>query len=76
MFRSEENLSRKLVRVEGQSFEGWGCSECAWVFNPSGPPLKRASQSWDANSSERCSLNFRVISSNDLPTVGERSEAC
>jgi serine/threonine protein kinase len=21
-----------------ESFRGWGCSECAWVFSPSGPP--------------------------------------
>ena len=35
-----ESLSRKLVWVEGQSVNGWeGCSECAWVFIPSGPPL-------------------------------------
>jgi hypothetical protein len=27
--------SRKLVLVEGQSFVRWGCTECAWVFNPS-----------------------------------------
>jgi hypothetical protein len=31
-------MRRKLVWVEEQRFSGWGCSECAWVFNPSGPP--------------------------------------
>jgi hypothetical protein len=30
-------MRRKLVRVERQTFQGWACSECAWVFNPSGP---------------------------------------
>jgi rubredoxin len=39
MFISQGNLSRKVVWVEGESFEGWGCSECTWVFNPSGPPV-------------------------------------
>jgi hypothetical protein len=29
-------MSRKLVWVEQQRFQGWGCSECAWVFNSSG----------------------------------------
>ncbi|MGA7854023.1 MAG: hypothetical protein WCA15_11915 [Candidatus Acidiferrales bacterium] len=29
---------RELVWVERQNFQGWACSECAWVFNPSGPP--------------------------------------
>ena len=40
--RGEEGLSRKLVRVKGESFEGWGCSDCAWVFNPSGLPVGRS----------------------------------
>ena len=30
---------RKLVWVEEQGFEGQGCSECSWVFNPSCPPV-------------------------------------
>ncbi len=34
----QENSSRELVWIEGQIVEGWGCSECSWVFNPSGPP--------------------------------------
>ena len=32
-----EARRRKLVRVEIQNFQGWVCSECAWVFKPSGP---------------------------------------
>jgi rubredoxin len=39
LHESQEISFRKLVRVEGQSFAGWGCSECGWVFNPSGPPV-------------------------------------
>ena len=31
-------MRRKLVWLEEERFWGWGCSECAWVFNPSGPP--------------------------------------
>ena len=31
-------MRRKLVWVEEQHFWGFGCSECAWVFNPSGSP--------------------------------------
>lgn len=27
-------MSRKLVWIERQRFRGWGCSECAWIFNP------------------------------------------
>jgi hypothetical protein len=31
-------MRRKLVWIEEPRFWGWGCSECAWVFNVSGPP--------------------------------------
>lgn len=32
-----EARRRKLVPIETQNFQGWVCSECAWVFKPSGP---------------------------------------
>jgi hypothetical protein len=38
MLHDEESSSRELVWIEGQNVEGWGCSECAWVFNRFGPP--------------------------------------
>jgi hypothetical protein len=30
--------TRKLIWIEENRFGGWGCSECPWVFNPSGSP--------------------------------------
>jgi hypothetical protein len=32
-------MRRKLVWIDELRFRGWGCSECAWVFNPSGSPI-------------------------------------
>jgi hypothetical protein len=32
-------MSRTLVWIEKQLFNGWGCSECEWVFNISGSPI-------------------------------------
>jgi len=29
-------MPRKLVWIKSQNFEGFGCSECQWVFNPTG----------------------------------------
>ncbi|MGC1415351.1 MAG: hypothetical protein WA817_08725 [Candidatus Acidiferrum sp.] len=29
---------RKLMWIEEPRFQGYGCSECAWAFKPSGPP--------------------------------------
>ena len=30
-------MRRKLVWAERPNFQGWCCSECAWVFSPSWP---------------------------------------
>jgi hypothetical protein len=30
---------RQLIWIQEPHFLGWGCSECAWVFTPSGPPI-------------------------------------
>jgi hypothetical protein len=35
----QDSSSRKIVWVEGQNLVGCDCSECAWVFSPSGPPI-------------------------------------
>jgi hypothetical protein len=32
-------MPRKLVWIEKQNFQGFGCGECNWVFRPSGAPL-------------------------------------
>jgi hypothetical protein len=34
-----EPMRRKLVWAERQNFQGWACTECAWAFNPLGPPV-------------------------------------
>jgi hypothetical protein len=31
-------VGRELAWVETKGFLGWGCSECAWKFNPEGVP--------------------------------------
>jgi hypothetical protein len=31
--------SRELIWIEEPHFLGWGCSECAWLFKPSGSPV-------------------------------------
>ena len=33
-----EATRRTLVWVEAALFRGWGCSDCAWLFNPPGSP--------------------------------------
>jgi hypothetical protein len=35
---------RHLIWIKKPHFLGWGCSECAWVFQPSGPPMGNSLQ--------------------------------
>jgi hypothetical protein len=35
--RPQMDALRTLIWIEQPRFQGFGCSECAWVFNPSGP---------------------------------------
>jgi hypothetical protein len=58
MLGEREISARKLVRVEGPSFEGWGCSECAWVFNPSGPPVGKSLDAMTRNFQAQLSKEF------------------
>ena len=48
----QERPSRKVVWVETQSSAAWRCPECAWVFNPSGPPI--------GNTLEEMKRNFQM----------------
>ncbi len=31
-------MSRKLIWIEQERFQGFACSECGWRFKPSGRP--------------------------------------
>ena len=35
-------MARKLVWIETKNFEGFGCSECQWVFKSTSPFVGRA----------------------------------
>lgn len=45
-------MSRTLVWIEQPHFRGFGCSECSWVFNPSGSPT--------GNSFDKMLRNFEL----------------
>jgi len=32
-------MPRDLVWIDLPCFRGWGCSQCAWVFNATDPPI-------------------------------------
>jgi hypothetical protein len=62
--QGEESSSRKLVRIERQSFMGWGCSECSWVFHPSDPPIGKSLDEMKRNFQMLLSREFE---SHDCP---------
>jgi hypothetical protein len=35
-------MPRKLISIRSKNFQGYGCSQCNWVFNPSGLLLGEA----------------------------------
>jgi hypothetical protein len=44
-------MPRKMIWIESERFGGWGCSDCAWVFNlpgqPSGGSLEEMLQKYE-----------------------------
>jgi hypothetical protein len=42
LFKGPGSSPRKLVWVDEETFKGWGCSDCAWVFKPSEPPIGKS----------------------------------
>jgi hypothetical protein len=56
--QGEKSSSRKLIRIEGQRFRGWGCSECVWVFHPSDPPIGRSLDEMKRNFQMQLSQEF------------------
>jgi hypothetical protein len=51
-------MTRKLEWIEKKHFRGFGCSECAWVFNPSGAP--------DGKSFDEMMQNFELRRDNEF----------
>jgi hypothetical protein len=49
---------RTLVWVERQNFQGWACTECAWVFTASGPPVGNSLEEMKQNYEQRRDKEF------------------
>jgi hypothetical protein len=60
-------MSRKLVWIEQPRFRGFGCSECAWVFNPSGAPSGKSFDEMTRNYESLRDKEFRLHVCADHP---------
>ena len=32
-------MPREMTTIKREDFLSWGCSECGWLFEPTGPPV-------------------------------------
>jgi len=51
-------MRRKLVWIESRSFQGYGCSECAWVFKSSGTPTGKSLDEMKRNYEQQRDKHF------------------
>jgi hypothetical protein len=62
-------VRRKLVWIEEEQFWGWSCSECAWVFNPSGTPTGRSLDEMKQNYEQQRDKEFAAHVCAEHPRV-------
>jgi hypothetical protein len=51
-------MPRKLIWIEEKRYLGWGCSDCDWVFSPSGSPTGNTLDEMLQNFSDRRDKEF------------------
>ena len=49
---------RNLVWIADQNLQGFGCSECNWVFNPSGAPVGESIDEMKRKYEAQCDKEF------------------
>ena len=75
LHKGRESSSRKLVWVEGQGFGGWGCSECAWIFNLPDLPAHKSLDDMKRNFDMQLSDEFASHSCAKFSRVKEAPSA-
>jgi rubredoxin len=65
-------MRRKLVWIEEQPFGRWGCSECAWVFNPSGSPTGKSLDEMKQNYERQRDKDFAAHVCGEHPRAKNR----
>jgi hypothetical protein len=58
--RPRVDALRTLIWIVEPWFQGFGCSECAWVFNPSGPPVGNSLQEMKEYYEQRRDKEFAI----------------
>ena len=55
---AKRRMARRLVWIDEIRLRGFGCSECAWVFTPSGLPVGGSLNEWVRNLDVQLSEQF------------------
>jgi len=63
-------MRRKLAWTSDQAPGGWGCSECAWVFNPSGAPIGNSLDEMKENFAQQLQKEFAAHVCAEHPRTG------
>jgi len=62
-------MRRELAWVKTKGFLGWGCSECAWKFNPEGVPAGATIAEMKQHYQQQRDEEFQSHRCADNPTV-------
>jgi hypothetical protein len=60
-------MRRELVWLQKPNFQGWSCSECAWLFNPSDALEGDTIHEMKQNYERQCDREFASHSCSDFP---------
>jgi len=75
LYKGQESSSRELVWVEMQNFQGWGCSKCAWIFNPVGWPAGKTLEQMKENFRIQLAKEFESHACSNHPRTRAASSA-
>jgi hypothetical protein len=62
-------MRRRLVWIDEEPFGRWNCSECKWVFSPSGPPIGKSLDEMMQNYEQQRNKDFAAHLCADHPRV-------
>jgi hypothetical protein len=65
-------MLRKPIWIENPRFQGCACSECAWVFNPSGPPPGNSLDEMKEIYQRQCDTEFAIHVCAEHPRTKKR----
>jgi hypothetical protein len=71
MLHRGQGSLRELIWIEQPSAVGWGCSECTWMFIPSGPPIGKSLDEMKKNFEQQRSKEFAGHDCARQPSVRE-----